>query len=43
MENGNADCVEREPLVHYYKPYFFLRYVDVAPIVLEGEHIHIFA
>ena len=39
MEDGNCERVERSPFYHYKKPYVFLRDVDVAPIILDGEEI----
>lgn len=38
-ENGNADCIMRDPFHHYDKPYVFLRDVDAEPILLESEDI----
>ena len=39
LEDGSADNVERNQFFHYDKPYVFLRDVDVAPIILDGEYI----
>ena len=39
LENGNADCIERDQYHHYEKPYIFLRDVDVEPIILDSEEI----
>ena len=39
LENGNADCIERDQYHHNEKPYIFLRDVDVEPIILDSEEI----